>query len=347
MMLVFACLALASASLIPSVSTTVSPIVVSLTNYYNSQYYGTISIGTAPQAFKVQFSTALSGTWVPSVMCESVFCMFHSCFDSFESSTFSISDYDFKIGQGDSEVVGVVVADTLLLNNFLKVPNFYFGLAEYVVGYPLQASIFDGIIGLGTNLYYDIGKPTLIKELQLQGLISECVFSIYYTMNGSGSKVILGGLDQTLYTGPFTSHQVSTQTTDWQLAIDYISIGSTILPSLVSPVVAVVDASAFGIQVPSTMMNYIRNSVWVANNCSNLSSLKPLTVVIEGVSYVVTPAQYVIVAEGGGSTSCNSSVTVSSYADNYGIIILGNAFIRAYYTYFNVDTAQVSFAKAA
>lgn len=325
---------------------TKSPIVIDLINFYNNQYYGPISLGSPSQLLNVQFSTSTVGSWIPSAYCTSPFCFYHNSYDPDMSETSNTYDsVVFNNIIGGKIVEGVFASDTVVFSRSLKVSKFYFGLATSVSGYPLQQALFDGIIGMGTNTYYVVNKPTLIEEMQLQGLVDNCVFSFYYTKNGGpGSKLILGGLDQTLYTGPLTTHTVSSITTFWQLNLSKAYIGNILVKDTTSNVI--IDTATSGIIFPTIMMNQIKKYVWVASNCSNYDSLQDLNFMIDGYKYTVTPKDYVIVAESGGSKSCNSSISTADYTDSFNMIILGNAFNKAYYAYFDVDNLQVSFAKA-
>ena len=121
---------------------------IALKNFRNTQYYGSISIGTPGQSFEVVFDTGSANLWVPGSGCTAVGCLSHRRFDSRASSTFQEaggSGIYIKFGTG--EISGRLSRDTVSTQgvtvdgqSFIEVTdegNFPFG------DYP-----FSGIVGL-------------------------------------------------------------------------------------------------------------------------------------------------------------------------------------------------------
>ena len=62
----------------------------SLSNSFDSYYYGSISIGSSAQQFLIDFDTGSADLWLPGVKCDSdqVGCLNHNKYDSNLSSTY-------------------------------------------------------------------------------------------------------------------------------------------------------------------------------------------------------------------------------------------------------------------
>ena len=79
---------------------------ISLKNYLDAQYYGSISIGTPPQSFNILFDTGSSDLWIASHSCWSIFCWLHNTFNSQNSYSFVKKPRKFKIHYGMGSVSG-------------------------------------------------------------------------------------------------------------------------------------------------------------------------------------------------------------------------------------------------
>lgn len=69
---------------------TKKPTAEPLDNYFDFFYVGSISIGTPPQPFLVEFDTGTSDFWVPSASCDEsqMGCSSHMTYNSSISSTY-------------------------------------------------------------------------------------------------------------------------------------------------------------------------------------------------------------------------------------------------------------------
>ncbi|GCC30850.1 hypothetical protein chiPu_0009304 [Chiloscyllium punctatum] len=75
---------------------------------------------------------------------------------------------------------------------------------------------FDGILSLAAS-----GATTVLESMISQHLVDEPLFSVYLTRQDgqSGSEVVFGGVDSSLYTGQINWVPV-TRGADWQILID-------------------------------------------------------------------------------------------------------------------------------
>ena len=82
--------------------------------------------------------------------------------------------------------------------------------------------------------------------------------------------------------------------------------------------------------------------------CTNMDTLPTVTVVIEGQNYILEPEDYVLEITQQGETACmNGWMSMNLPEHMEGFVILGDLFIKRYYTHFDYGQNRVGFARAA
>merc|ERR1712018_794611 len=76
-----------------------------LTNYFDAQYFGPLTIGNPPQNFTVIFDTGSANLWIPSEKCDphlgtGFACLNHNRYDSEKSESWTEDGTEFKIQFG-------------------------------------------------------------------------------------------------------------------------------------------------------------------------------------------------------------------------------------------------------
>uniref|UniRef100_A0A8C3EI30 Uncharacterized protein n=1 Tax=Corvus moneduloides TaxID=1196302 RepID=A0A8C3EI30_CORMO len=306
-----------------------------LLNTLDVEYYGTISIGTPPQDFTVVFDTGSSDLWVPSVSCTSLACQTHRVFDPSQSSTYKSTGLSLSIRYGTGEMEGIVGSDTVTVASLVDT-NQLFGLSTAEPGQFFVDVRFDGILGLGyPNLAAD-GVTPVFDNLVNQSLLRENLFSVYLSREAAGSVVIFGGIDESYFTGPINWIPVSYQGY-WQISMDSQEVACA------GGCQAIIDTGTSLVVGPPSGIRSIQSAVGARQgtygevrhsvNCSSIAAMPDVIFVIDGVQYPVS-------AHDQGSC-------MSSFQDTSGDLwILGDVFIRVYYSIFDRANNRVGLAKA-
>jgi len=307
-------------------------------NFQDAQYYGPITIGTPPQKFNVIFDTGSSNLWVPS---KTAFMPlnFHNKYDNTKSSTYVKNGTSFAIQYGSGSLTGFVSQDTVTMGG-VTIKNQLFAEATKEPGLAFKVGKFDGIMGMAfQSIAVDGMEPAWYSAVGDQKL-----FGVYLGgTSGVGGEMTLGGTDSAHYTGDLTYVPVS-RPKYWQISVDSFSIGNLskvegIVDTGTSLLVAPPDVvSAFGKKIGATL---VAGKEWTLD-CSKVAGLPDLDIMIGGKNFPLKGSDYVLNVSG----QCLLGMMGMDLSREGLSLILGDVFIRKYYTVFDQGKSRVGFATA-
>nr|XP_031536138.1 chymosin [Vicugna pacos] len=315
-----------------------------LTSYLDSQYFGKIYIGTPPQEFTVVFDTGSSDLWVPSIYCRSNVCKNHHRFDPRKSSTFRNLGKPLSIHYGTGSMEGFLGYDTVTVSNIVD-PNQTVGLSTEQPGEVFTYSEFDGILGLAyPSLASEYSVP-VFDNMMDRHLVAQDLFSVYMDRNGQGSMLTLGAIDPSYYTGSLHWVPVTVQQY-WQFTVDSVTINGVAV-ACVGGCQAILDTGTSVLFGPSSDILKIQKAIGATENrygefdvnCGSLRSMPTVVFEINGRDYPLSPSAY---------TSKDQGFCTSGFQgdNNSELWILGDVFIREYYSVFDRANNRVGLAKA-
>lgn len=329
---------------------------IAITNFQDSEYYGRISLGTPSQSFLVIYDTGSSNLWVPSSSCDgSKFpsCTNHTLFDDTKSSTYSANGKALTIPYGSGTCSGHLSNDVITIGGY-KVKG-TFGEITNEPGDVWSESPFDGICGLGYP-QIAVDQVTTPFDLLMNGKVLDKNEFSFYLSSGEKptSALVLGGVKEDYYVGNFT--YVPTQKLLGQMGY-WLIHGTDIKVDGVSTKACnglfsggtckfVVDTGTSILTGPTKQINALISKVGdVKEDCSNQDQLPTLAFTLNGVDFDLGPDFYVLKVKDDttGTFVCELGMQA---LDQLGLWILGDPFLRKYYTVFDRQNDQVGFATA-
>jgi len=326
---------------------------VNIKDFSDAQYYGEITIGTPPQTFNVCFDTGSSNLWIPSKKCNlfNIACKLHSKYDSSKSSTYVKNDTAFAIRYGSGSLTGITSQDTVSVGG-LSVTKQLFAEAKAEPGLAFVAAKFDGIMGMGYPEISVNGMEPVFQQMIDQKVVPAPEFAFYLAKHGTttaGGELTLGGVDDTKYTGDFTAVPV-TEKGYWQFAVDGLTAGSYKSGSLKAIAdtgtsllaVPTKDFTALLATFPSGIVKPLAKGEYTVD-CSQISKLPDMVFTIAGKPFTLTADDYVLKVQ----TECLLGMMGIDVPPPRGPLwILGDVFLRKYYTKFDYGNNQLGFALA-
>lgn len=322
---------------------------VVINDYENSQYYGEISLGNPAQNFNVIFDTGSADLWVAGADCPVNSCGRHAKYDSSKSSTYVQNGTSFDIMYGSGPVSGFQSVDQLNMGG-LVVSNQMF--AEVTDASGLGAAYllgkFDGILGLAFPILSVNSVPTCFENTVSQGLVDEPIFSFFLgNADSEEGELLFGGTNPDLYTGDITWVDLRAATY-WEITMDGLNIDGVSYADPDSK--AIVDSGTSILTGPPEAVAKIAESIGAKEIIAGeymvackYDSLPNFDFVIGGNTYTLTPLDYLI----PDGDLCLLGIMGLEIPEPTGPLwILGDVFMRKYYTVFDSGNKRVGFAEA-
>mmetsp|Transcript_2979 Transcript_2979/g.4391 ORF Transcript_2979/g.4391 Transcript_2979/m.4391 type:complete len:392 (-) Transcript_2979:302-1477(-) len=320
-------------------------------DYQNAQYYGVIEVGDPGQEFQVIFDTGSSNLWVPSIDC-TYSCADHAQYDITASSTAQAMQKDFSIVYGSGSVEGTFVEDDVDLGG-LACKDMMFAQVTNAGGLGLSYKMgkFDGILGLGFQSISVGGVPTVMDNLVAQGNLDEPIFA-FYLGNEEAGELIFGSTDPDHYNGVITYVPLKAEDY-WTVPLDDVMIvdpKGDQKQSVSKTPTAIIDSGTSLLAGPTEEVAAIAEAIGAMEmfgqyviDCK--APLPDVHFVIGGNTFVLEGDDYIV---SDGQDMCMFGMIGLDVGTSEGAMwILGDIFMRKYYTVFDYGNKQVGFATAS
>ncbi|KAF9574683.1 hypothetical protein EC968_005914 [Mortierella alpina] len=304
------------------------------------EYYGSVSVGTRAQTFKLDFDTGgsqqdvelrsfdvcSSDIWFPSSSCTATACKKHARFSSAASSTYQKDGRSWAIPYGDgSSASGFLGSDLVNVGDISVRQTIGLATREST---QFGSSPEDGLFGL----VFD----TIESAVSCPNLLSRFFLPSVRRNGGIGGEHLFGGIDSSKYSASLIYVPVTKQGC-WQILVQDASYNGASLGQTSQGIIdtgtnllIVGDATAAAIHknVPGSIND--PDDGWLVP-CSVSSSTDNVGFVMGGKTFNVPVADLAYEDLGDGSGNCYSGIQ----GGQDGLWILGDVFIKNNYCVFS------------
>jgi len=250
---------------------------------------------------------------------------------------------DGRVGSGP--VAGYYSQDQIQIGD-VAVDDYLFAEVNDVSGLGVGYSIgqFDGICGMGWDSISVDGVQTPVQALVASGALPEPVFGFYIGDNKQG-ELTLGGVNTDFFTGDFTYVPLK-EKSYWEIALEGVKLnGATVDGNTPS---AVVDSGTSLMAGPTDVVKAIAKQLGATGILGKeyiLGCGKTYQVdfTIAGLDYSFTNDDMNIA---DGPLCIFGMMPIDIPAPRGPLWILGDVFMRKYYTKFDIGQERLGFAAA-
>eukprot|EP00933_Yihiella_yeosuensis_P027704 TRINITY_DN2159_c0_g1_i3.p1 TRINITY_DN2159_c0_g1~~TRINITY_DN2159_c0_g1_i3.p1 ORF type:complete len:779 (+),score=194.10 TRINITY_DN2159_c0_g1_i3:88-2424(+) len=313
---------------------------------HKTAYWGSISVGSPPQEFKVIFDTGSGNLILPSTKCTGRGCTVHKRYDPSQSSsaeqvTNENGEGSTEITFGTGDVTGDYYKDKFCVADSLCSDIRFIASTEQSES-PFSSTPFDGILGLG---FKDLSMGqgfNILDDLYEKNALPQGTFSVFLTEDGS-SELTFGGFKQERLASDVVWSKV-THESYWQVAVDdiYINNQESSLCGAAGCQVAV-DTGTSMLAGPSDLVQALDQKIGAREDCSNYDSLPNIGFMVSGKVLNLAPEDYM----DKDGNSCQFSLMALDVPPPRGpLFIFGDPFLRRFVTIYDKSGPAVGFAVA-
>lgn len=327
-------------------------------------YYSEISVGNPPQVIDVVLDTGSTGLWLISSACNTTSCTHnHKHYDKNQSETFQGTTKRFGLLYGSGiDIVGRIGMDDVHLNG-LTIKRQSFGEAKWISGSMLRELEVEGVFGLANEGLSSDKTTSPFLNLIDQGLIPKPLFSFYLLKNPSedhtSGAVLLGGICKECYEGDI-NYVPLMRTSGWEFKVDDIYMidnsegDSRKVSACRNGCNVTLDTGSDMIAGPSKSIEQLNNllhaypevyGLYRLQNC-DFEPLPDLVFTINGHDYPIKSKDFIVNVEMPDKEEVCYSGLKALDDSSLPSWLLGNLFIRNYYTVFDVENQRVGFARS-
>ncbi|CAD8138923.1 unnamed protein product [Paramecium octaurelia] len=336
-------------------------------NYKNIQYTADIGIGSPGNTFKVVLDTGSANLWIDSDRCQEEGCIRHKQYKHEDSQSFLPLNQELNVEFGSGDLKGIVNADTIFFGE-VTLPKQNLAEITSENGAIFRDLDFDGILGLAYPKMAPKDFNPVFDNMMEQGVLQRNQFAFYFAKDAndiSHSEFTLGGYNPSHVDGDIHYHKVIDKYY-WMIKADNILVNNKDIGLCNRSCRLVVDTGSSIMSAPFDDLGTLLRELNVRSHCHEINTLPIITFQIDNVDYTLEPNEYIKptnfdgaqLAELNEGDDLQALIEVNNWDCIAAFIpldiqqpqgpawILGDIFLRKYYSIFDRENDSVGFAKA-
>jgi len=313
---------------------------------HKTAYWGTITLGTPPQQFKVIFDTGSGNLILPAKNCNMAGCNPHRKYNPQESTSGAAvvnekGESSTEISFGTGDISGDYYKDQFCIADGMCT-EVRFVAATAQSPEPFSDTPFDGILGLG---FKDLSMGehfNIVDDLTDTSQLPQGMFTVFLTDDG-GSEITFGGYRPEMLASDIVWATV-TRESYWQVGVEDITFDGSKTGLCGSKGCQVaVDTGTSMLAGPTNLVDRLSNRLGARDDCSNFASLPNIGFKIGDRILNLSPDDYMDKSNG----DCSFSLMSLDVPPPKGpLFIFGDPFLRRFATIYDRSGPRVGFAVA-